>query len=450
MKTKILLRAIVVLIVILVNVSCKKENSCEGCKEINQPPIAIAGPDQVITLPTDSVSLDGSASNDPDGRISVWLWKKISGPASFDITNSSSQKTVVKNLEKGVYQIELKVTDDKNSSITDTVQIIVNDPEVDIYVSGSLDISNGVSYDYIPALWKNGIVQNLPAEGHQGFARSVYVSGSDVYVVGWDAAKAKLWKNGVALNLTNGLFVSSANSVYVSGSDVYVAGYDGKIAMLWKNGVAQNLTDGSFTASANSVYVLGTDVYVVGTQDEGAAYQEIDDNGTVHNLRKSVAWLWKNGVSQNLTDGSHHASANSVYVSGSDVYVAGYELNSIGLGKVRLWKNGVAQILESPSDTLLGTWASSVYVAGSDVYVVGSEGKNNTRNAKLWKNGVGQDLSSGPNWQWATSVFVSGNDVYVVGYGIGDGINSVKLWKNGVVQNLAGISEAFSVFVVEK
>ena len=57
--------------------SCKKETSCEGCKENNKPPIAVAGPDQVITLPTDSISLDGSTSNDPDGTISEWLWKKF-------------------------------------------------------------------------------------------------------------------------------------------------------------------------------------------------------------------------------------------------------------------------------------------------------------------------------------------------------------------------------------
>ena len=63
-------------------ISCKKETSCEGCKG-NKPPIAIAGPDQVITLPTDSVLLDGRSSSDPDGTISVWLWTKISGPASL-------------------------------------------------------------------------------------------------------------------------------------------------------------------------------------------------------------------------------------------------------------------------------------------------------------------------------------------------------------------------------
>ena len=64
-------------------ISCKKETSCENCKEGNKPPIAVAGSDRTIALPTDSISLDGTASKDPDGKISGWLWKKISGPASI-------------------------------------------------------------------------------------------------------------------------------------------------------------------------------------------------------------------------------------------------------------------------------------------------------------------------------------------------------------------------------
>jgi hypothetical protein len=39
----------------LVFMSCKRELSCEGCAEKNKLPIALAGPDQVITLPTDSI-----------------------------------------------------------------------------------------------------------------------------------------------------------------------------------------------------------------------------------------------------------------------------------------------------------------------------------------------------------------------------------------------------------
>jgi len=66
-------------------------------------------PDQVITLPLDSVLLDGSKSCDPDGKISAWQWMKISGPASFIITKVDSLKTMVRSPIKGIYRFELKV-----------------------------------------------------------------------------------------------------------------------------------------------------------------------------------------------------------------------------------------------------------------------------------------------------------------------------------------------------
>ena len=108
--------------------SCKKEYSCEGCIGGNKPPIANAGPDQTILLPTDSVTLDGSSSHDPDGTISNFQWTKISGPASFAINSAAAARTVVKSLVPGVYQFELKVTDNGGLSAKDTMRIIVNDP----------------------------------------------------------------------------------------------------------------------------------------------------------------------------------------------------------------------------------------------------------------------------------------------------------------------------------
>ena len=71
--------------------SCKKEFSCERCKENNRSPIAVAEPDQVIALSIDSVSLDGTASSHPDGTIIEWLWKKIKGPASLWLINQMFQ-----------------------------------------------------------------------------------------------------------------------------------------------------------------------------------------------------------------------------------------------------------------------------------------------------------------------------------------------------------------------
>jgi len=120
----------VLLVGLLIDLSCKKETSCEGCADNknNKPPISVAGPDQVITLPTDSVSLDGSASGDPDGMISGWLWTKISGPASFNIIKSTDSTTKAKALVTGAYLFELKVTDNGGLFTKDTVQVIVNDP----------------------------------------------------------------------------------------------------------------------------------------------------------------------------------------------------------------------------------------------------------------------------------------------------------------------------------
>src|SRR5215212_6382467 len=108
--------------------SCKKEYSCEGCADNNKntPPIAAAGPDQMITLPTDSIPLNGASSTDADGTISGWLWTKISGPASFHIVNPSDSTTKITALVVGIYQFELKVTDNGGLSAKDTMQVIVN------------------------------------------------------------------------------------------------------------------------------------------------------------------------------------------------------------------------------------------------------------------------------------------------------------------------------------
>jgi len=92
----------------------------------NLPPTANAGLDKNITLPTNSVSLTGSGT-DPDGTIAAYLWRKISGPASADITSTATASTTVTALVPGVYKFELKVTDNSGASDTDTMQVTVND-----------------------------------------------------------------------------------------------------------------------------------------------------------------------------------------------------------------------------------------------------------------------------------------------------------------------------------
>jgi len=91
----------------------------------NIPPTANAGPDQNITLPTNTVNLSGSGT-DTDGSISTYLWTKISGPAAGTITNAASAATPVTGLAAGIYKFELKVTDNGGATARDTMQVTVN------------------------------------------------------------------------------------------------------------------------------------------------------------------------------------------------------------------------------------------------------------------------------------------------------------------------------------
>ena len=66
----------------------------------NIPPVANAGADQTITLPTNTVSLTGSGS-DADGSVASYQWTKISGPPTFTIVAPTQAQTAVNNLVQG-------------------------------------------------------------------------------------------------------------------------------------------------------------------------------------------------------------------------------------------------------------------------------------------------------------------------------------------------------------
>ena len=321
-----------------------------------------------------------------------------------------------------------------------------------VYVAG---YENNAQENSVARLWKNGTVQNLGGnllrstntDGTLVFSRanSVFVSGSDVYVSGYEQyqkevgggsfetiSRARLWKNGEMQNLAQGDTSDVATSAFVSGNDVYVLGVEmrenQKYALkLWKNGVSEIFAEGGSGWEANSIFVSGGNVYVAGREGYHAA-------------------LWKNGAVEYLDSEINSKScANSVFISGNDVYVAGCDNDGT---VAKLWKNGKAENLNN------GTMARSVYVSGSDVYVAGY----NNEGSILWKNGIIQDLPDAKDAVQFQSVFVLNNDVYLAGYVKAEGksgnftIGYLKatLWKNGKKLNLdigKNNSWAVSVFV---
>jgi predicted esterase len=91
----------------------------------NQPPTVNAGTDQSITLPANSVTLSGSAT-DVDGTISSYLWTKVSGPSGATITSASSASTTVTGLVQGTYTFRLTATDNSTATASDDVIVTVN------------------------------------------------------------------------------------------------------------------------------------------------------------------------------------------------------------------------------------------------------------------------------------------------------------------------------------
>lgn len=91
----------------------------------NKVPVAQAGSDVTLKLPSNSVELNGSSSSDADGTISKYSWTKVSGPSQFSISNAAGAKPVVSNLVAGTYVVNLTVTDNSGAQASDQLTITV-------------------------------------------------------------------------------------------------------------------------------------------------------------------------------------------------------------------------------------------------------------------------------------------------------------------------------------
>ncbi|WP_375437790.1 DUF4082 domain-containing protein, partial [uncultured Hymenobacter sp.] len=91
----------------------------------NQAPVANAGPDKTLTLPTASTTLSG-AGTDPDGTVATYAWTQASGPNTATFSNRTIAQPTVSNLVAGSYTFALVVTDNAGlASAADQVSVTV-------------------------------------------------------------------------------------------------------------------------------------------------------------------------------------------------------------------------------------------------------------------------------------------------------------------------------------
>lgn len=101
-----------------------KDNDDKKNNRGNKKPSVEAGPNRTIVLPTNALTLAGSAK-DADGKIVSHHWQKISGgPSNFN--NPYSLRPVVKHLKEGTYVFRLTARDNKGAVTSDEVTVVVS------------------------------------------------------------------------------------------------------------------------------------------------------------------------------------------------------------------------------------------------------------------------------------------------------------------------------------
>jgi hypothetical protein len=322
--------------------------------------------------------------------------------------------------------VEGTVTDAKDTELT--VEVPKGGTTGNITVSSFGTTAKGPDFQYVDMkivfnegtflkVWANGEVEtwsNPNRSAAWGYAAAL--KDDDLYIAGsfYDGViKPCYYKNKVEIDLpTTGSAITS--DIAIDGNDIYISGYDlttsVKKALYWKNGTSILLAGTLYgDATTSCIKIMGSDVYVGGSVTNAAG--------------KTVAVYWKNGVLQQVSDGTLSTTVKDILVDGADIHLVLEEYSPSGLyaidGGVSIiyMKNSTVFRLTEGSKKQLFSGAGRMVLANARVYIPGWDNKDfkNYNVARLWIDGVQSPLVSGELFTRANWVGVAGGDVIVAG-----------------------------------
>jgi hypothetical protein len=177
------------------------------------PPVAVAGPDQTVTLPISTVTLDGSGSYDADGTITAYSWVQLSGSGGATIAGATQAQATVTGLTAGTYVFQLTVTDDSAATGVATVTITVQAAPPP--VQGVPPVANAGRDTTIALPADSAVLNGSGSTGPAGQALTYQwsqVSGPTEALIG-STGSASTWVGG----LNAGLYVFSLTVTDSSG-----------------------------------------------------------------------------------------------------------------------------------------------------------------------------------------------------------------------------------------
>jgi hypothetical protein len=330
--------------------SCKRDSLSER-STTNQPPLAKAGFSQIITLPKDSVYLDGTNSIDFDGTITSYKWSKFSGPDKFKIFHPDLAKTLVNKLTKGVYIFELTVTDNGGLSSKDTLQIIVEDSTTNITsnVAVSCDNRPVINARLVPigslSVGRIGLVS--ATAGNKilfagGMSMGAYSSRVDIYDItnnSWSTAElSKPERQGMAVaTIGNKIFFAGGgdndNGFTTSRVDIYDA-----LNNTWTTAELSKARE-FLTATT-----LGNQIFFAG----GGAWEPNLKGSTIVDIYDNISNSWSTAsLSEARMDHTATVAGNKIYFAGGTTgyYTSLSVIKSIDIydGVTKTWSTSSLQ-----------------------------------------------------------------------------------------------------------
>jgi len=186
---------------------------------VNKPPVASAGADKTITLPTNTTTLTGSGT-DSDGTIASYAWSKVTGGAAT-IASPAAATTAINGLVQGAYVFRLTVKDNGGSSASDDVNVTVNAAPATGYlslpISGKIIATNGQVIENLQ--FKNmadiairvGNVSNV-------IIRNCFFNGSGAEAIELEGATNVTITNCLFARMTCGVYALSSNTIKVNNN----------------------------------------------------------------------------------------------------------------------------------------------------------------------------------------------------------------------------------------
>jgi N-acetylneuraminic acid mutarotase len=340
-----------------------------GGSGVKPPPVAVAGPDQTITILTHVTSslLNGKQSFDSSGTALQFSWRQLSGPSNSFLQSPEGGECWVGNLgSPGTYTYELKVWNNNGADL-DSVNINIsfpafcqpNRPEIPVSLTF---LSNLPEHIQNPELIAAGNKLIIPG----WFNNHTATMGKTMYVYdrisgGWTTTQASVARLGAAT-------LVAGNKVFFAGGFDHYDDFTSALSVVDIYDVTTNswrVSQLSEARGASKAVISGTRVFFAGGLK--------DANGTFSN-KIDIYDLESESWSSTVLPGGARAVGAAVTARDKLLFFGGYTgyRDLTGFGKILTDPSKVIDIFDVQS----GRWSADTMKLTKSDFAAVSDGAN--------------------------------------------------------------------------